>query len=71
MCGMFGCKQDPGWEPPRPVEKLVGWHRETGRELDGGFHSYNFVQDTIEDIAGYWRAREIRGAGLRLLRGDP
>jgi hypothetical protein len=67
-CGAYGrCKQDPQWEPPRPIEKMIGWHLETGWPLDGGFHSYRFVRDTVEDIAACWRACEIRDAGLRQL----
>jgi hypothetical protein len=65
---MFGCKQDPRWEPPRPIEKLVGWHLRRGWQLDGGFHSYSFERDTLEQIAAVWRACEIRDAGLRLSR---
>jgi hypothetical protein len=67
MCGEYGCKQDRQWQPSRPIDKLIGWHRRTGWQLDGGFYSYHFVQDTIEDIAACWRACEIRDAGLRQL----
>jgi hypothetical protein len=69
-CGLFGCKQDPHWEPSRPIDKLIGWHLTTGQELDGGFYSYHFEQDTAEDLVACWRACEIRDAGLRQLRGD-
>ncbi len=52
------------------MEKLIGWHLRSGWELNGGFYSYYFVQDTVEDIASQMRACEIRDAGLRMLRGD-
>src|SRR5262245_25165565 len=71
MCGRSGCKRDRSWEPPRPIEKLIGWHLVTGRELDGGFYSYRLERDTIGDIAACWRACAIRDAGIRLLRGEP
>jgi hypothetical protein len=67
---MFGCKQDLRWQPPRPIEKVVGWHVRTGLELDGGFYSFRFVQDSVEDLAACWRACEIRDAGLRQLRAE-
>jgi hypothetical protein len=69
-CGMFGCKEDRNWEPPRPIEKTVGWHVEIGLELDGGFYSYRLARDTTEHIAATWRACEIRDAALGRLRGE-
>jgi hypothetical protein len=70
MCGAWGCKSDIRWKPQPPIEKLIGWHMRSGWELSGGFYSYNFEQDTVEDIAAQMRACEIRDAGLRMLRGD-
>jgi hypothetical protein len=70
MCGAYGCKSDIRWKPQPPTDRLIGWHVRSGWELDGGFHSYSFVRDTVEDIAAQMRACEIRDAGLRMLRGD-
>ena len=63
VCASYECQRNL----PRPIEKLIGWHVETGWPLDGGFHSYRFVRDTVEDIAACWRACEIRDAGLHQL----
>ncbi|SRR5208283_1046841 len=68
MCGMFGCKQIPG-KPEPPLQQLIGWHRRTGWELNGGFYSYSFHRDTVEDIAACWRACEIRDAAIAQARG--
>ena len=67
MCGMFGCKQIPG-KPEPPLQQLIGWHRRTGWELNGGFYSYSFHRDTVEDIAACWRACEIRDAAIAQAR---
>lgn len=70
LCGQYGCKVNHE-RPEPPLSKLIGWHLYMGWQLDGGFYSYSFREDTIEDMAAYTRACDIRDEGLRLLGRRP